>query len=380
MIDSRSNAEAAREDPLAAIGGGRIAFVSDTSEFGGAEVSMVLLAEHLPARYEFVGVLTDAAAVETRERLARAGAKVVEVAGLRRRPTPASVVRLVRSLRRISPTIVHVNATDQGDGLTALLAARALRLPTIMNVRNVIPGRSRSRELLSAWALRRADLALAPSDFVGSYARSLGAETRVVKNGVPAPRLLHDARASLALPEGAFVIGGIGRLHHQKGWDVLCEAAGRVRDRLPGAVFVVVGEGEERARLTAMPSCRNVRFVGYRRAASSLLAAFDVLVMPSRYEAFGRVAVEAMLTGVPVVASAVQALPEVLDGQAILIPPDDPGALADALVALAEDPDSRRAMAPAARARAEALFDVDRMARETAAAYDFLVAELHRKG
>jgi glycosyltransferase involved in cell wall biosynthesis len=242
-----------------------------------------------------------------------------------------------------------------------------------MNVRNVIPGRSRSRELLSRWALRRADLALAPSDFVGSYVRGLGAQTRVVKNGVPAPQLVHDARASLALPEGAFVIGGIGRLHHQKGWDVLCEAAGRVRDRMPGAVFVVVGEGEERARLTAMPSCRNVRFVGYRRAASSLLAAFDVLVMPSRYEAFGRVAVEAMLTGVPVVASAVQALPEVLDGQAILIPPDDPEALADALVALAEDPDGRRAMGPAARARAEALFGVDRMAQETADAYDVVL-------
>lgn len=340
---------------------------------------MVLLAEHLPARYEFVGVLSDSAAVETHERLTRVGVRAVEVVGLRRRPTPGSLARLVRSLRELAPTLVHVNATDQGDGLAGLLAARALRLPTIMNVRNVIPGRSRSRELLSAWALRRADLALAPSDFVGSYVRGLGAQTRVVKNGVPAPQLLPDARATLALPEGAFVIGGIGRLHHQKGWDVLCEAAGRVRDRLPGAVFVVVGEGEERARLTAMPSCRNVRFVGYQSSASSLLGAFDVLVMPSRYEAFGRVAVEAMLTGVPVVASRVQALPEVLGGQAILVPPDDPAALADALFALAEDPERRMTMGPAARARAEALFGVERMARETAAAYDFLIDEQRRE-
>jgi glycosyltransferase involved in cell wall biosynthesis len=260
MVDTRGNTEATRED--AAIGGGRIAFLSDSAEFGGAEVSMVILAEHMPTRYEFIAVLSDAAAAETRERLARAGAKLVEVAGLRRRPTPASVIRLVGSLRRISPTVVHINATDQGDGLTGLLAARILRLPTILNIRNVIPGRSPMRELLSRWALRRADIALGPSEFVGAYLTGIGARAHVVTNGVPAPSLDPGARASLGIEESAFVVGGIGRLHQQKGWDVLCEAAQQVRARLPGAIFVVVGEGDERARLTARPSCRNIRFVG----------------------------------------------------------------------------------------------------------------------
>jgi glycosyltransferase involved in cell wall biosynthesis len=374
MVDTRGNTEATRED--AAIGGGRIAFLSDSAEFGGAEVSMVILAEHMPTRYEFIAVLSDAAAAETRERLARAGAKLVEVAGLRRRPTPASVIRLVGSLRRISPTVVHINATDQGDGLTGLLAARILRLPTILNIRNVIPGRSPMRELLSRWALRRADIALGPSEFVGAYLTGIGARAHVVTNGVPAPSLDPGARASLGIEESAFVVGGIGRLHQQKGWDVLCEAAQQVRARLPGAIFVVVGEGDERARLTARPSCRNIRFVGYRSAASSLLGAFDVLVMPSRYEAFGRVAVEAMLAGVPIVASAVQALPEVLDEHAVLVPPDDSAALAQAIVALAEDSGRRTVMGPAARMRAEELFDVRRMAAETAATYDLLA---HRR-
>jgi glycosyltransferase involved in cell wall biosynthesis len=341
---------------------------------------MALLAEHMPSRYEFVAVLSDAAADETRERLARAGARIVEVTGLGRRPTPASIVRLARALRRISPTIVHINATDQGDGLVGLIAARALRLPTIMNVRNVIPGRSGFRELVSRWALRQADMALAPSNFVGGYLTTIGANSYVVTNGVPAPRLSARARASLGIEDTAFVVGGIGRLHPQKGWDVLCGAAAQVRAKLPGAIFVVIGEGRERARLRAMPSCRNIRFVGYRSQASSLLGAFDVFVMPSRYEAFGRVAVEAMLAGVPVVASSVQALPEVLNGHAVLIPPDDSKALAAAIVALAEDPDRRAAMGQAARERTEALFDVNRMALETVAAYDVLARPMDTRG
>jgi glycosyltransferase involved in cell wall biosynthesis len=349
-----------------------------THEFGGAEASMVLLAEHLPPRYDVIAVLSDRAADETVERLSAVGAVSVRVAGLRRRPTPRSVLRLARTLRHLEPTVVHVNATDQGDGLTGLAAARLARLPTVLNVRNAIPDRSRPRELASAWAIRRADLAVAPSDFVGSYLRRLGARTAVVMNGVPAPHLDQDARAELGLPEDVFVVGGIGRLTRQKGWDVLCEAAEKVRRKRPDIVFVVIGDGEERSRLASLPSCTNVRFFGYRRSASSLLSAFALLAVPSRYESFGRSAVEAMLAGVPVVASAVQALPEVLDDDAVLVPPEDADALATAVLALAEDEPARQAMAAAARARAESLFGVERMARETADAYDILID--HRDG
>jgi glycosyltransferase involved in cell wall biosynthesis len=353
-----------------------VAFVMRTHEFvGGAEASMVLLAEYLPPRYEVIALLSDRAADRTIERLSAVGARSVRVAGLRRRPTPASVLRLSRTLGQLGPAIVHVNATDQGDGLTGLLAARLARIPSVLNVRNVIPDRSRPRELASAWAIRRADLALAPSDFVGSYLRRLGARTAVVMNGVPAPHLNKTARAELGLQEDAFVVGGIGRLHRQKGWDVLCEAAEKVRRKRPDLIFIVVGDGEERTRLASLPSCANVRFVGYRRSASSLLSAFDILAVPSRYEAFGRAAVEAMLAGVPVVASAVQALPEVLDQHAVFVPPEDAEALAAALLQLTEDEQARRALAGAARDRAEAFFGVERMADETADAYDLLVEE-----
>jgi glycosyltransferase involved in cell wall biosynthesis len=82
-----------------------------------------------------------------------------------------------------------------------------------------------------------------------------------------------------------------------------------------------------------------------------------------------------MLAGVPVVASAVQALPEVLDRHAVFVPPEDADALAAALLGLAEDEEARRALATAARGRAESLFGVERMARETADVYDLLAGE-----
>jgi glycosyltransferase involved in cell wall biosynthesis len=336
---------------------------------------MVLLAEYLPPRYDVIAVLSDRAAEETLERLAAVGARIVQMDGLRRRPTPPSVIRLARVLRKLGVSVVHVNATDQGDGLTGLLAGRLAGIPTVLNVRNAIPSRSRSRERVSAWFVRRADVALAPSEFVASYLRGLGAQTAVVVNGVPAPHLKQDARAELGLQEEAVVVGGIGRLHRQKGWDVLCEAAEKVRQERPDIVFVVVGDGEERTRLASISSCKNVRFIGYRRSASSLLSAFDILAVPSRYESFGRAAVEAMLAGVPVVASAVQALPEVLDRHAVFVPPEDADALAAALLGLAEDEEARRALATAARGRAESLFGVERMARETADVYDLLAGE-----
>jgi glycosyltransferase involved in cell wall biosynthesis len=96
---------------------------------------------------------------------------------------------------------------------------------------------------------------------------------------------------------------------------------------------------------------------------------FDVLAVPSRYEGFGLVAVEAMLSDVPVVASAVGGLPTVVGDAGVLVPPDDPVALADALLGLAADPAARRRLAERGRARALERFGIERMAQETLAVY-----------
>jgi glycosyltransferase involved in cell wall biosynthesis len=113
-----------------------------------------------------------------------------------------------------------------------------------------------------------------------------------------------------------------------------------------------------------------VDFVGYRDDAPSILPAFDVLAVPSRFEGFGLVAVEAMLAGVPVVASRVGALPEVIGECGVLVTPGRPEELAEALVRVAQEPERYAEIAERARRRAIERFSVRRMIEGTLRVYE----------
>ena len=331
---------------------------------------MATLVKELSGQRDFIAVVGDRAAPETRRRLEDAGARVETVRGLQRRPTAGTLRSLLRTIEEAEAEIVHVNVTDQGDSLLSLLATRLARKPSVATLHVVVPGRARWREALSAAALRQPNRVIAVSETVGRYLRAAGADAVVIRNGIPEPKPLPDARQQLGADSDAFVVGGVGRLHHQKGWDVLCHAASSIRERVPQADVVVIGEGGERARLNEIPACADVRFLGYRESASSLIPGFDVLVVPSRYEGFGLVAVEAMLMGVPVVASDTDSLPEVVGDCGILVAPGDPALLADAVASLAEARTVRTSLARRAQERARRMFSVERMAAETAALYD----------
>jgi glycosyltransferase involved in cell wall biosynthesis len=351
-----------------------IALVLDSEEVAGAEHYAASLVEELRDEVSFVGVVGDRAPEDLRALLAEAGAAVRTVPGLTRYARPTALAALMRELRAISPAAVHVNVTDPGDSTASLVAARLRHGPSVATLHLSIPGRARWREAVTRTCLRGVDRVIAISDSVGEYVRSLKIEPVVVANGVPAPAPVGDPRAALGLDGDAFVVGGIGRLHDQKGWDVLCAAAEIVRATLPHVEFAIVGEGEQRAALEPAARSAGVRLLGYRARASSLVHGFDVLVVPSRYEGFGLVAVEAMLSDVPVVASAVGGLPGVVGDAGVLVPPNDPGALAAAILTLAGDPEKRHALAARARERAAAAFGIERMARETLAVYLDLTA------
>lgn len=348
---------------------GPVALVSDTGEFAGAELYASTLVEALRERCRFIAFLGDNAAEETRTRLRAAGADVRIVAGLRRRPSPASVARLARELRAAQPALVHANLSDQGDGLAALGAGLAASRPLLATLHLVLPNRTGFREFVSARALHRFTLVIGVSHAVGRYLGKAGIPTVVVRNGLPPTPPAPDARSVLGLDDARLTIGGVGRLHEQKGWDVLCRAASLVRRERPEALFTVIGAGIEQENLSELEECAEVRFVGYRPRAAALIPAFDILAVPSRYEGLGLTPLEALFQGVPVVASNIDGLAEVLGDCALLVPPDNPEALAKAILRLAGDAGLRADLAARGRRRVREFFSADRMADETYLVY-----------
>jgi glycosyltransferase involved in cell wall biosynthesis len=191
-------------------------------------------------------------------------------------------------------------------------------------------------------------------DIVAYLVRSGWEESRAhyLPNFVPEMSAAPVARASLDTPEGVPLALALGRLHRNKGFDVLIDALARA----PGIHLWLAGEGPDRARLEArarqLALGDRVRFLGWREDAAALLAAADMLVCPSRHEPLGNVVIEAWAAGKSVVAAS-SAGPAVLvrDGvNGLLVPVEDADALARAVTRLAENRILRGELAAAGRA------------------------------
>lgn len=184
-------------------------------------------------------------------------------------------------------------------------------------------------------------------------------------------------RAAFGMAEGAPLIVTIGRLAAEKGHAYLIDALAG----LDGVQLLVVGDGPERAALEARARAlgldRRVCFLGVREDALSILALADACALPSLYEGFGIVVLEAMALGVPVVASRTGGLPEVIrDGETgLLVPPADPRALAAALRSVLFDPDLARRVAHRAREAVHFSYDLPRMIDRVESLYDRVLAE-----
>jgi len=201
----------------------------------------------------------------------------------------------------------------------------------------------------------------------------------VIPNGIRQPnqviRPSEDVQSELGVPVDGGCVACVARLEPEKDVHTLLRAMAEVISKAPEARCLVVGDGSEAVRLKHFASdlgvSANVVFTGYRQDVSSIVSAADVFVLPSLAEPFGLVLVEAMALGKPVIATRVGGPLEIVeDGvTGLLVPPADPAAMAEAIRALLADPERRRAMGEAGRARFEAQFTAERMARETVEVY-----------
>jgi glycosyltransferase involved in cell wall biosynthesis len=282
---------------------------------------------------------------------------------------------LVRAVRRFD--LVHAHAAKAG--VLGRLAAATGRVPAVYTPHCfpfAVPD-ARARR----WFGLAVERALAPltaaivcvceqeRDAAVAHGVRPRRELAVIHNGCRA--CAGEADPAVArLRERGPVVGAVTVLRPQKRLDVLLAAAPRILTAVPEATVVVVGNGPELASLRAAADPRVV-FVPFQAPAARYLQALDVYVLPSDWEAFPIGLLEAQACGVPQVATDVGGTPEALvSATGTLVPPRDPAALADAVVALLRDGDRRAAMGAASRARHAERFTVERMVAATAALYD----------
>jgi glycosyltransferase involved in cell wall biosynthesis len=284
---------------------------------------------------------------------------------------PLLLGRLVRELRSLKPDIVHTHLVhaDVYGGVAARLAGARL----VSTKHNDDPFRVGPFRYVERGLGRLSDRVVTITDSLRRF--------NVERVGLPAAKVttipygLDEVPASWGanppdvVPADAQVLLAVARLVPQKGLDVAVQAFARVREHHPNAALVVLGEGPERERLAA----DGVHLLGRVPDVSAWLRRAEVLVHPARWEGFGLALLEAMLAGLPVVATRVSSIPEiVVDGETgLLVPPDDADALADALLQVLDDPDGYGA-AGLARARAE--FSVGTMAERTLELYRSVVS------
>jgi glycosyltransferase involved in cell wall biosynthesis len=275
-----------------------------------------------------------------------------------------AVGALVRALRGFD--LVHAHAAKAG--VLARLAAG--RRPVVYTPHcfpfagPVSPRRRRFGLVVERLLGPRAAAIVCVCEQEADVARSAGlGRLTVIHNGCPACEGVEPA-----LTFDGPVVGAVTVLRPQKRLDVLLAAAPRIIEA--GATVVIVGDGPEAGALRAAADPRVV-FLPFRAPSARYLRALDVYVLPSDWEAFPIGLLEAQACGVPQVATDVGGTSEALVPETgLLVPPGDPSALADAVVALLRDPERREAMAVASRARHAERFTVERMVAETAAVYD----------
>jgi glycosyltransferase involved in cell wall biosynthesis len=282
---------------------------------------------------------------------------------------PVALWRLVRLIRSVGPDVMYVNTVTLP---WWVMAGRLARVPVVVHVHEAEEDWPR----LVRWLLT-APLLFATAVVTNSQASrrallasvsSLATRCVVIYNGIAGPESVSPVAR---VPGGAVRVALVARLSPRKGVDVALEAVAAVRAQgrsveldVGGTAYAGYEWFEQQLReRAAQPDLRGaVRFLGYVNPTWPVLAAASVVLVPSRVEPFGNTAVEGLLAGRPVVASAVQGLTEIVsDGRTgILVPPGDVAALAAAIVRLLDDATFAAELADRGRDEAVTRFSVDR--------------------
>ncbi len=364
----------------------RLCLFTDSLEPSGVGEHILILAAELRRQYRVSLVCPPAPAC--RPFLLRAQALGLETLALSVDGAGESGARLVAWLRARRVDLFHAHAGIGWEGHAGVAVARAAGVPSVLRTEHLpyLLNDPRKQEDYRC-ALALVDRVICVSEQAGASFLANGvpkSKLRVVRNGIPIRPILDDssdARSWLAVEPTAPVVSTLARMTEQKGHRHLLSAIPSVVRRVPAVRFVWAGHGpleaELRARVQGAGLAGHVRFLGPRTNVPALLAASDLVVIPSRFEGLPLVALEAMAAGLPLVGTRVCGTAEAIEDGVTgrLVPAEDPAALARGILEVLERPELAAGWGAGGRRRVEQQFSARRMAGEIEAVYQELRAD-----
>jgi L-malate glycosyltransferase len=364
----------------------RVLYLAHTLAVGGAEEMVLNLVRYLPERFEPIVMCIDQPGPIGAE-VANTGTTVLSLGlqpGLRR---PIDLLRLQHAIGACAPAIVHTFLLTAS--LYGRFAAMLARVPVIIGTEvNIYERKQPLHRAAEAWLMRHTDVVVASAESVRDYyVDQIGADrdkVEVIYNAVDWSQLnmtmSRDAvRAALGVPAGAPAAAIIARLTEQKAHRVLFDALASRADLAP-LHLVVVGDGDLRddlqRRVEQLGLTSRVHFTGARRDLGNILGAADMFVMPSLWEGLPLSMVLAMGAGLPVIASRVAGIPEIVRDRVtgLLVDPGNAPQLAGAMAELTTDAPLGVRLGAAARDFVRPRFGTDGYIASITALYDRLLA------
>ena len=372
----------------------KVLFVITKSNFGGAQKYVFDLAVNLPEdRFDVVVALGGSGILI--QKLNTENIRVLPIFSLSRDVNPgsdlAAFFELWKIFREEKPDVVHLNSAKAG-GVGAL-AARLARVPKIIFTAHgwafneERPLWQKTVIKFFSWiTILFSHETIAVSDAVKNDTKNwllVSSKITVIKNGIREPEfLLRDvarqhifAKANSHLPETAFIVGTIAELHKNKGLTYAIEAIAKLVAKNPNLYYFILGGGEEKERLEALVGLHGLQgrvfLLGFVDDASRYLKAFDIFLLPSITEGLALVLLEAGLAGLPVVASRVGGIPEVIEDNetGLLVPARHSEKLAEAIQKLVTNTALAERFGETLRERVSTKFSLARVLKDTISLY-----------
>jgi glycosyltransferase involved in cell wall biosynthesis len=362
----------------------------ETISSGGVEQTRLTLAKYLPKDRFEIKITCSYASGPIAEALQAEGVELIPL-GTMKHPFDLRIHKKAQSiLRDFKPHIMH-GGVFEGNSLTAL-SGTLMRVPVRILEETSDP---QNRSGKASWLLRQfskmVDKVTAISPNVERYlletARIERRKVELISNGVPSPSIVSLQekavfRREIGIDQESVVVGFVGRFFndHKRMTDLLDAISLVNEERI---VLLMVGDGRDRIlveeKIDQLGVSNRVKLVGYQSNTSRYYSVMDIFCIPSAREGFGLVAAEAMLHRLPVIASRVGGLMDVVVDQqtGFLVPPLDPATMAHRLRQLLDDPDLRQRMGNMGYQRAGEKFSAERYCRDIQSLY---LNQLKEKG